>query len=200
MMILMGPLYLLSLDQLPTTRIVWYNRLHHQVSRVICYTLQTNIITGELVEGEISTSKVFQHFYAKLVKMLPMDDALFIAELFSANLLPGDVKDQVKSMSTSADKATHLLDHVIQPSVMTGVGSSYDDLIKVMENSEYDGVKELGGIIRSKLKNPLKNVEAGELNFYSKFVNLFFFFETCVTSSTQKCQTLFLSLLAVAYT
>ena len=120
------------------------------------------------------TSKVFQHFYAKLVKMLPMDDAVFIAELFSANLLPGNVKDQVKSMSTPADKATHLLDHVIQPSVMTGVGSSFDDLIKVMEDSEYDGVKELGGIIRSKLKNPLKNVEAGKLNFYSKFVKLLF--------------------------
>ena len=51
-----------------------------------------------------------------------MDDAVFIAELFLGILLPGDVKDQVKSMSTTADKSTHLLDHVIQPSVRTGVG------------------------------------------------------------------------------
>ena len=35
-----------------------------------------------------STSKVFQHFYAKLVKTLPMDDVVFIAELFSANISP----------------------------------------------------------------------------------------------------------------
>jgi len=65
-----------------------------------------------------------------------MNDATFISKLFSANLLPGNVKDQMKSMNTRADKATHLLDHVIQPSVMTGVGRSFDDLIKVMEDSE----------------------------------------------------------------
>jgi len=109
----------------------------------------------------MSTSKVFQHFYAKLVKTLPMDDAVFIAELFSANLLPDDVKDQVKSMSTRADKATHLLDHVIQPSVMTGVGRSFDDLIKVMEDSEYDGVKELAKLIRCRLRKRSANSGTG---------------------------------------
>ena len=109
----------------------------------------------------MSTSKVFQHFYAKLVKTLPMDDAVFIAELFSANLLPDDVKDQVKSMSTRADKATYLLDHVIQPSVITGVGRSFDDLIKVMEDSEYDGVKELAKLIRCRLRKQPANSEIG---------------------------------------
>jgi len=104
---------------------------------------------------------VFQHFYAKLVKTLPMDDAVFIAELFSANLLPDDVKDQVKSMSTRAEKATHFLDHVIQPSVMTGVGRNIDDLIKVMENSEYNGVKELAKLIRCRLRKRPANNESG---------------------------------------
>ena len=123
--------------------------------------MYTNIITGELVEGEMSTSEVFQHFYPQLVEMLPMDDVTFLSKLFSANLLPGNVKDQVKSMSTSADKATHLLDHVIQPSVTTGVGSSFDDLIKVMKDSEYDGVKELAKLIRCRLRKRPANSETG---------------------------------------
>ena len=152
----MGSLYL----NLPTTRIVQYNR-RHQVSGVTCYTLPTNIITGELVEGEMSTSKVFQHFYPQLVEMLPMNDVTFLSKLFSVNLLPGNVKDQVKSMITQADKATHLLDHMIKPSVMTGIGRSFDDLIKVMEDSEYDGVKELAGMIRCRLREGTVNSETG---------------------------------------
>jgi len=47
------------------------------------------------------------------------------------------------STNTSADKTAHFLDHVIKPSVTTGVGSLFDDFIKVMEDSECDSVKEL---------------------------------------------------------
>ncbi|XP_065901851.1 NACHT, LRR and PYD domains-containing protein 3-like isoform X2 [Dysidea avara] len=113
--------------------------------------------SGELVEGEMSTSKVFQHFYAKLVKTLPMDDAVFIAELFSANLLSGEAKHLVDSKPTPASKAKYFLDHMIEPSVMTGVGRSFDNLIKVMENSEYDGVKELAEMIRCRLRKRSAN-------------------------------------------
>ena len=82
-----------------------------------------------------------------------------LTKFFSANLLPDDVKDQVKSMSTRADKATYLLDHVIQPSVITGVGRSFDDLIKVMEDSEYDGVKKFAKLIHSKQTEGAVNSE-----------------------------------------
>ena len=116
--------------------------------------------TGELVE---STSKVFQYFYAKLVKILPMDDAVFIAELFSANLLSCDAKYLVDSKPTRASKAKYFLDHMIEPSVTTGVGRSFGDLIKVMENSEYDGVKELAKQIRCKLRKQAVNSETGKL-------------------------------------
>ena len=109
----------------------------------------------------MSTSKVFQLFYAKLVKTLPMDDAVFIAELFSANLLPGDVKDFVESKPSRAIKASYFLDHMIKLSVMTGAGRSFDDLIKVMENSEYDSVKELAELIRCRLRKRPANSQTG---------------------------------------
>jgi len=109
----------------------------------------------------MSTSKVFQQFYHQLVEMLPMNDVTFLARLFSAKLLPGDVNSQVKSITTRADKAAHLLDHVIRPSVMTGVGNSFDDLIKVMEDSEYDDVKELAKLIRIRLRKREVNNETG---------------------------------------
>jgi len=60
-----------------------------------------------------------------------MDDAVFIAELFSANLLSGEAKYLVDSKPTRASQAKYFLDHMIEPSVMTGVGRSFGDLIKV---------------------------------------------------------------------
>ena len=95
------------------------------------------------------SSEVFQQFYSKLVKTLPMDDAVFTAELFSNNLLPGNLKSQIKSEKTSADKAALFLDSVIEPSMTSDGGSSFDKLLHVMEDSEYQYVKELVEEIRT---------------------------------------------------
>jgi len=48
----------------------------------------------------MSTSEVFKQFFAELAKSLPMDDPIFVAELFSHDLLPGNHYDQVESQST----------------------------------------------------------------------------------------------------
>ena len=96
--------------------------------------------------------RVFQQFYSKLVETLPMDDAVFTAKLFSNNLLPGDLKNQLKLLHrTSADKAVLFLDSVIEPSVTSDGGSSFDKLINVMEDSEYPHVKELAKQIKASL-------------------------------------------------
>ena len=106
----------------------------------------------------MSTSEVFKQFFAKLAKSLPMDDPIFVAELFSHDLLPGDHYDQVESRSTRADKAVYFLNHVIKPTIIIDVGS-FNELLNVMEDSEYN-IKELAKQIRSKLKE-------GPVNSYS---------------------------------
>ena len=99
------------------------------------------------------STKVFQQFYSKLVKTLPMNDAIFTAELYSCGLFPDDVKEHVESLATSAKKASYFLDHVIKPSVTSGVGSSFDELVNVMEDSDYHNVKELARSIKSCLQS-----------------------------------------------
>ena len=98
----------------------------------------------------MSTIEVFTQFFAKLAKSLPMNDPLFVAELFSHYLLPGDHYDQIESRSTRADKAVYFLNHVIKPAMVNDVGS-FNELLKVMEDSEYCNVKELARQIRSEL-------------------------------------------------
>ena len=101
----------------------------------------------------IMSGEVFQQFYSKLVETLPMDDIKLIAKLYSEGLLPGNLKSQLKSEKTSADKAALFLDSVIEPSVTSDGGSSFDKLLPVMEDSEYQHVKELAGEIRTNLTN-----------------------------------------------
>ena len=87
-----------------------------------------------------------------------MDDAVFIAKLFSKDLLPGDLKNQLKLLHrTSADKAVLFLDTVIEPSVTSDGGSSFDKLLNVMEDNEYPHVKELAKQIRTSLRKRSKS-------------------------------------------
>ena len=57
--------------------------------------------------------QTIKHFYADLVKTLPMNDPYFRSLLYSADLLPGNLKDEVRALPTRAEKAEHFLDHGI---------------------------------------------------------------------------------------
>ena len=107
----------------------------------------------------MSSGEVFKQFYHKLVTTLPMNDVTFTAHLFSDDLLPGNLNDQLKSLATASDKAAHFLDCVIKPAVTIGVDRSFNELLNVMEDSEYSNVKELAQQIRSKLKEGPVNTD-----------------------------------------
>ena len=72
-----------------------------------------------------------------------MDDECFIAELYSNNLLPGDLKHEIKSLTTSAKKAAEFLDRVIQPAVTTNGNKMFNVLLTVMRNSGNNDVIHL---------------------------------------------------------
>ena len=82
--------------------------------------------------------QTIKRFYADLVKTLPMDDAYFRSLLFSADLLPGNLKDEVKSMTTRADKAEYFLDHGIK-----GDTTKFLNLLEVLKKSEDNSVIKL---------------------------------------------------------
>ena len=107
----------------------------------------------------MSTSKVFTEFHHKLVVTLPMNDVTFTAQLVSHGLLPGNLSNQVNLPATSSHKAKHLLDNVIKPAITTGFNRSFNELLNVMEDSEYLNVKELALQIRSKLQEGPVNTE-----------------------------------------
>ena len=106
------------------------------------------------------TADVYKQFYAKLVKTLPMNDVSFVAELYSRDLLPGDAKDEVKSKATRASKAAYFLDNVIEPSLENTFGN-FNKLLKVMEDSEYNDLKELAKLITTRLMTGAVDTDTG---------------------------------------
>ena len=97
------------------------------------------------------------------VEVLPMDDLCFIAGLVVHQILSVDVRFQVQlfSLSTQAEKASYLLDHVIWPSVNNGSDDMLYELLKVMKDSRYNQVRKLATLIRFGLNSKTRNSETG---------------------------------------
>ena len=101
----------------------------------------------------MSSSAVFKEFYSRLVETLPMNDVIFIAKLYSCDLLPDDLKEHVESLQTEAERTMYFIDNVIKPSVTSDNGSSsFDKLLNVMESCNYPCVKELANQIRASIR------------------------------------------------
>ena len=99
--------------------------------------------------------RVFDKNFESLTKILPMNDALFIAKLTGNGLLPADVGSHIKEMqSTRAEKATYFLDNVIKPSIEdddVDDDNDFSKLISVMEISEFTTLKKKAAKMKSEL-------------------------------------------------
>ena len=93
--------------------------------------------------------EVLKDHYPQLLKLLPMEDNIFIGELLKNNLLPHNLKAVISSLSTRADKVTKFLDSVIMPSADDLNSANFNILLQVMMNSNDNAVKQLADTIIS---------------------------------------------------
>ena len=102
--------------------------------------------------------KVYEDYKEKLVKVLPMDDVTFIAQLSHNKILPGNVEAHIKSQSlpTQSDKADYYLKKNMESSLDIGETEEFNNLITVMEKSGYPHVKKLAKAMKSDLDKELK--------------------------------------------
>ena len=78
----------------------------------------------------ISASQALKDYAVDLVLHLPIDDSIFFAGLYSANLLPLDFGNKIRSEKIRADKVLCFLD-LIRP----GADIYVPKLLEVMANS-----------------------------------------------------------------
>ena len=86
-----------------------------------------------------------------------MNDSVFIAKLYSNDLLPGGMKATIESIPTASQRTTKLLDNVIKPAIDCNNASRLCVLLEVMKNSEDDNLRRLAGAIMSALREGLIN-------------------------------------------
>lgn len=91
--------------------------------------------------------QVVRSHYPELVRLLPMNDDIFIAELYKNNLLAHNLKAAIGSLPTRAERTTKFLDDVIVPSAENNDGRRFNVLLTVMMNSDDDAVKHLAKTI-----------------------------------------------------
>ena len=113
-------------------------------------TIHFTIMLQQLTK--MSPNEVFKQFFVKLVTMLPVDDAIFLATLFSCDLLPGDLMNVITAKNTPAEKALCFLNEKIKRDISSGDFKSFNKLIGIMEASENDSLKDLAKEIRRALQ------------------------------------------------
>ena len=111
-----------------------------------------------------NTSEVFQKQYSSLVNTLPMNDQIFMEELFTNGLLPGNLRNEIQSLDTSAQKVTKFLEDVIKPAVTNNGDNMLNTLLTVMRNSDKDNVIQLAEHIHSMI-NPTLSSSSKEGNY-----------------------------------
>ena len=93
--------------------------------------------------------KIYQKFYGDLISKLQVKDPMFNAELYSADLFPGNTRAEVQAKATSAEAAMHFLDNVINRGWSDGNSNSqFEKLLTVMESYDDDVVNSLASNIK----------------------------------------------------
>ena len=100
-------------------------------------------------------------FYPQLVKLLPMRDATFVANL--VQLLPGDFKEKMQSKPTQAEAAAFFLDNEIAPALEYGENKSFNILLTAIELFDSIPLSMLAQEIKIAIQEALGNSSvAGE--------------------------------------
>ena len=91
------------------------------------------------------------------MRALPINDAVFVAKLYSYQLLDHNLKSEIEALTTTIEKSQHFLDRSIYPSIDTDDHKRFDNLLIVIETSDDTLVIELAKMIRSSLrKRPME--------------------------------------------
>ena len=86
---------------------------------------------------------IFKKFYSELTKVLPMIINILVTTFYSSKLLSGDHKDHIDSLPTNKEKAEYFLDKVIKPGLEIKYTEQFDEMLKMMTNSDDPAVKYL---------------------------------------------------------
>ena len=93
----------------------------------------------------MSARDVLKQFDVQLLQQLPLDNELFFATAYSADLFPPGTVDLIAAEPTRAKKVSYFLQHVVLPEAEVYVPK----LLKVMKKCKFDNVVRLADDIQA---------------------------------------------------
>ena len=99
-------------------------------------------------EIEIYVNAYFA-FHVQLVKTLPMNDSIFMAELTPHFFTVGNLKERVQAQTTVQERAAYFLENAIKRSLDGGDITSFQKLLLIMNSGYQTSVAEA---IRKKIR------------------------------------------------
>ena len=103
-----------------------------------------------------SAAELFERYYTALVYSLPIKDTDFLDELLKHDLLPGDLKTKLESLTLHNQRSSYFLDNMINVGLAVGDSRCFTTLLTVMKSSKYDNVKDLAKSIVEDLAVDIK--------------------------------------------
>jgi len=98
-------------------------------------------------DKDVNAQKLIQ----QLRYVLPMNDPLFLAKLRAIGLLPGNMKAEMKSVTTTMDQAKHFLKHMILPDFAANT-AKIQKLLTLIEDHNPRLTRQLISSIRNEVK------------------------------------------------
>ena len=86
--------------------------------------------------------------YAQLTRSFPIDG--LVPDLYSKKVISDVQKEHIEKEKYKMGKVSFLFDEVIKPELVIGISTKYDNLIKVMEDSDDSTAVCLAGLLKSK--------------------------------------------------
>ena len=103
-----------------------------------------------------SATELFEHYYTALVYSLPIKDTDFINEMFKHDLLPGNLKIKLNSLTVQNERSSYFLDNVVKPGLAVGNRECFVNLLTVMKCNQHDNVKNLAREMEKELADDAK--------------------------------------------
>lgn len=92
---------------------------------------------------------ILKHNEVQLLKILPLEDDLFLGRLGEVDLLPENSRASIRAKGTRAEKVSYFLYHVVEPAA----DAYLPKLLSVMEESDNVAVKRLANDMNTRLKS-----------------------------------------------
>ena len=104
----------------------------------------------------MNAKKAYKQFNPKLVRLLPLKNPYFLADLTQQNLFSGALKEEVMAASVRADASTCFLLKAIEPSLDVNDTEPFHKLLIVMESYDDPTINKLAKDIKDRITDSNK--------------------------------------------